>query len=290
MVGAHERDQRASKDAFALLDQVAAARLRRGLTTVLDTTGLEPARRAGWVARRAPTADPCTPWSWRCPSARPAPGTGARSAGAVEDRHGPDGRGGKGRGSNAIVAMRFDSGRHRPVERDLRLRHRGVDRARQRLRRAAVRRHGRSRARCPTRTPTRSGSASGPAPQTIPGPAEPLTRPHTGRPYSADERDGGGGGDVDRVDLRRHRDAHPAVAAASAASVRPGPSAPTRTARARRARQRPPPSVTSPAGVSASVVNPAARSVAEHARAIVSAAGAVGMRSTCPIDTRTTRR
>jgi F420-dependent oxidoreductase-like protein len=50
LVGAHERDQRASKDAFAILDQVAGARLRRGLTTVLDTTGLEPARRAAWVA------------------------------------------------------------------------------------------------------------------------------------------------------------------------------------------------------------------------------------------------
>ena len=50
MVGAHDRDQRASKDAFALLDQIVTTRLRRGLTTVLDTTGLEPARRAGWVA------------------------------------------------------------------------------------------------------------------------------------------------------------------------------------------------------------------------------------------------
>src|SRR5262245_49020831 len=50
MVGAHERDQRASKDAFAVLDQIVGARLRRGLTTVLDTTGLEPARRASWVA------------------------------------------------------------------------------------------------------------------------------------------------------------------------------------------------------------------------------------------------
>ena len=49
MVGAHEHDQRASKDAFAVLDQILEARLRRGLMTVLDTTGLEPPRRAAWV-------------------------------------------------------------------------------------------------------------------------------------------------------------------------------------------------------------------------------------------------
>ena len=53
VVGLHERDQRASKDAFAVLDRIAAARLRRGLTTVLDTTGLEPKQRAAWVALAA---------------------------------------------------------------------------------------------------------------------------------------------------------------------------------------------------------------------------------------------
>jgi F420-dependent oxidoreductase-like protein len=50
MVGAGERDQRASRDAFELLDLIVAKRLRRGLTTVIDTTGLEPARRAAWRA------------------------------------------------------------------------------------------------------------------------------------------------------------------------------------------------------------------------------------------------
>lgn len=50
VVGLHARDQRASKDAFAVLDQIVDARLRRGLTTVVDTTGLEPKRRAAWVA------------------------------------------------------------------------------------------------------------------------------------------------------------------------------------------------------------------------------------------------
>jgi F420-dependent oxidoreductase-like protein len=50
VVGAGERDQRASRDAFELLDLIVAKRLRRGLTTVVDSTGLEPKRRAAWRA------------------------------------------------------------------------------------------------------------------------------------------------------------------------------------------------------------------------------------------------
>jgi F420-dependent oxidoreductase-like protein len=49
LVGLHEHDQRASKDAFDLLEQIADARLRRGFTTVLDTVGVDPKRRAGWI-------------------------------------------------------------------------------------------------------------------------------------------------------------------------------------------------------------------------------------------------
>ena len=49
-VGLHGRDQRASKDAFAVLDQIVDVRLRRGLTTVVDSTGLERERRAAWLA------------------------------------------------------------------------------------------------------------------------------------------------------------------------------------------------------------------------------------------------
>jgi len=48
VVGAGERDQRASRDAFELLDLIIAKRLRRALTTVVDTTGLEAKRRAAW--------------------------------------------------------------------------------------------------------------------------------------------------------------------------------------------------------------------------------------------------
>jgi F420-dependent oxidoreductase-like protein len=47
-VGTGERDQRASRDAFEVLDLIVAKRLRRGLTTVIDSTGLETKRRSKW--------------------------------------------------------------------------------------------------------------------------------------------------------------------------------------------------------------------------------------------------
>lgn len=50
MVGSGEADLDASKDAFAVLDAVVAARLRRGLTTVVDTLGLDADRRRAVVA------------------------------------------------------------------------------------------------------------------------------------------------------------------------------------------------------------------------------------------------
>jgi alkanesulfonate monooxygenase SsuD/methylene tetrahydromethanopterin reductase-like flavin-dependent oxidoreductase (luciferase family)/predicted kinase len=49
MVGSGEGDLDASVDAFAVLDTVVAARLRRGLTTVVDTLGLDAARRQAAV-------------------------------------------------------------------------------------------------------------------------------------------------------------------------------------------------------------------------------------------------
>jgi F420-dependent oxidoreductase-like protein len=54
LVGDGADDQRAGTDAFAVLDDVLARRLRRRLTTVVDTLGLDAARRAGYVdaARR----------------------------------------------------------------------------------------------------------------------------------------------------------------------------------------------------------------------------------------------
>jgi F420-dependent oxidoreductase-like protein len=48
VVGTGERDQRASRDAFEVLELIVDKRLRRRLTTVIDSTGLDAARRAGW--------------------------------------------------------------------------------------------------------------------------------------------------------------------------------------------------------------------------------------------------
>jgi alkanesulfonate monooxygenase SsuD/methylene tetrahydromethanopterin reductase-like flavin-dependent oxidoreductase (luciferase family)/predicted kinase len=49
LVGSGEHDLDASADAFALLDHIVAARLRRGLTAVVDTLGLDPARRRSYL-------------------------------------------------------------------------------------------------------------------------------------------------------------------------------------------------------------------------------------------------
>jgi alkanesulfonate monooxygenase SsuD/methylene tetrahydromethanopterin reductase-like flavin-dependent oxidoreductase (luciferase family)/predicted kinase len=49
VVGSGEHDLDASADAFALLDHIVAARLRRGLTTVIDTLGLDQARRRAYL-------------------------------------------------------------------------------------------------------------------------------------------------------------------------------------------------------------------------------------------------
>ncbi len=50
LVGAGEDDMAASEDAFAVLDDVVRRRLARGLTTVVDTLGLDADRRRAWLA------------------------------------------------------------------------------------------------------------------------------------------------------------------------------------------------------------------------------------------------
>jgi hypothetical protein len=50
IVGESEADLSATEDAFALLETIVAHRTRRHLTTVVDTLGLDPARRADWIA------------------------------------------------------------------------------------------------------------------------------------------------------------------------------------------------------------------------------------------------
>ena len=77
VVGSGERDLDASTDAFSLLDQIVAARTRRGLATVIDTLGLDPERRRGYLdqARRS---EACPPWP--CCST-PTPGCAASATG-----------------------------------------------------------------------------------------------------------------------------------------------------------------------------------------------------------------
>ena len=48
-VGIDEDDMAASSVAFELLETIVGERIRRNLTTVIDTTGLEPDRRQAWV-------------------------------------------------------------------------------------------------------------------------------------------------------------------------------------------------------------------------------------------------
>jgi F420-dependent oxidoreductase-like protein len=50
IVGGSTEDLAASKDAFALLEEIVAIRLGRKLTTVVDTLGMDAERRAGWVS------------------------------------------------------------------------------------------------------------------------------------------------------------------------------------------------------------------------------------------------
>jgi F420-dependent oxidoreductase-like protein len=50
LVGESQHDQRAGKDAFDVLDLVVERRLRRRLTTVVDSLGTDAKRRRGWVA------------------------------------------------------------------------------------------------------------------------------------------------------------------------------------------------------------------------------------------------
>src|SRR5262249_4537958 len=54
-----EDDITASTDAFALLEEVVRMRLARGLTTVIDTLGLDGGRRAAWLALARRHGLPC---------------------------------------------------------------------------------------------------------------------------------------------------------------------------------------------------------------------------------------
>jgi alkanesulfonate monooxygenase SsuD/methylene tetrahydromethanopterin reductase-like flavin-dependent oxidoreductase (luciferase family)/predicted kinase len=58
-VGSGPADLEATADAFALLEAIVAARLRRGLTTVVDTLGLDAGRRRAWLAAGRTAGLPC---------------------------------------------------------------------------------------------------------------------------------------------------------------------------------------------------------------------------------------
>jgi alkanesulfonate monooxygenase SsuD/methylene tetrahydromethanopterin reductase-like flavin-dependent oxidoreductase (luciferase family)/predicted kinase len=69
LVGAGEDDLAASADAFALLDEVVRQRIGRRLTTVIDTLGLDKARRLGWLALARSEGIPCVAVAFDTPAA-----------------------------------------------------------------------------------------------------------------------------------------------------------------------------------------------------------------------------
>ena len=69
LVGEGDHDQRAGTDAFAVLDDVLERRLRRRLLTVIDSLGLEPARRRAWLAVARRHGVPCHAVTFSTPAA-----------------------------------------------------------------------------------------------------------------------------------------------------------------------------------------------------------------------------
>ena len=59
VVGQHRHDLRATRDALDVLELIAARRLRRGLLTVVDSTGLDPKLRSRYRALAAAAGVPC---------------------------------------------------------------------------------------------------------------------------------------------------------------------------------------------------------------------------------------
>jgi F420-dependent oxidoreductase-like protein len=80
LAGAGEDDITASTDAFALLDQVIAMRLGRGLTTVIDTLGLDTERRRAWLDLARRHGLPCVAVAFDTPAAE----CRARNSGRVK--------------------------------------------------------------------------------------------------------------------------------------------------------------------------------------------------------------
>jgi F420-dependent oxidoreductase-like protein len=70
LVGEAEHDLRASADAFAVLDDVVERRLKRRLTTVIDSLGTDAAKREQWRAIAARHALPCVAVVFDVPAAQ----------------------------------------------------------------------------------------------------------------------------------------------------------------------------------------------------------------------------
>jgi alkanesulfonate monooxygenase SsuD/methylene tetrahydromethanopterin reductase-like flavin-dependent oxidoreductase (luciferase family)/predicted kinase len=69
LVGAGEDDLAASADAFAVLEEVVRQRIRRRLTTVIDTLGLDRDRRANWLKLAREQGIPCVAVAFDTPAA-----------------------------------------------------------------------------------------------------------------------------------------------------------------------------------------------------------------------------
>jgi alkanesulfonate monooxygenase SsuD/methylene tetrahydromethanopterin reductase-like flavin-dependent oxidoreductase (luciferase family)/predicted kinase len=69
LVGAGEDDLAASADAFALLEEVVKQRIGRGLTTVIDTLGLDRERRRNWLDLARAAGIPCVAVEFDTPAA-----------------------------------------------------------------------------------------------------------------------------------------------------------------------------------------------------------------------------
>jgi F420-dependent oxidoreductase-like protein len=69
MVGEGEHDLQASTDAFAVLDQVVERRMRRRLTTVIDSLGTDATRRATWRDVAGRQSVPCVAIVFDLPAA-----------------------------------------------------------------------------------------------------------------------------------------------------------------------------------------------------------------------------
>ena len=69
VVGESEHDLSASTDAFALLDTIVETRVRRRLTTVIDTLGMDAERRRAWRELAARHGVPCVAVTFDTPAA-----------------------------------------------------------------------------------------------------------------------------------------------------------------------------------------------------------------------------